>query len=120
MIRLLIPNPAGYGTGMEDCMLNAGIMMDAVVSRYEAAGDSSMRSYAERICRGLILDATVSSQKGYLPRGVSPADCQSHYIDTSRDQYTNWIYGAYRMYYSPLADEKQKDDIRSCISAMSE
>jgi len=33
MIRLLIPNPAGYGTAMEDCMLNAGLMMDAVIAR---------------------------------------------------------------------------------------
>lgn len=120
IICLNLPNPGGYGTGMEDCMLNAGIMMDAVISRYEATKDEVMREYAERICKGMILDASVSQKKGFLPRGVSPVDCRSHYTDTSRDQYTNWIYGAYRMYYSPLADEKQKDDIRSCISAMSE
>ena len=33
LIRRMIPNPGGYGTGMEDCMLNAGIMMDAVLSQ---------------------------------------------------------------------------------------
>ncbi|MBQ8401172.1 MAG: hypothetical protein IJX14_04495 [Clostridia bacterium] len=75
MIRLLIPNPGGYGTGMEDCMLNAGIMMDAVISRYEATGDETMREYAAKIYRGMELDATVSHQKGFLPRGVSPAGC---------------------------------------------
>ena len=120
MIRLLIPNPGGYGTGMEDCMLNAGIMMDAVISRYEATGDEAMRSYAARICKGMILDATVSHRKGFLPRGVSPADCQSHYIDTSRDQYTNWFYGAFRLYYSTLSDETQKEALRRCLTAMSE
>lgn len=120
MIRILVPNPGGYGTGMEDCMLNAGIMMDAVISRYEATGEEAMREYAARICKGLILDATVSHKKGFLPRGVSPADCRSHYIDTSRDQYTNWFYGAYRLYYSALSDETQRADIRRCLTAMSE
>lgn len=120
MIRQLIPNPAGYGTGMEDCMLNAGIMMDAVVSRYEATADPTMRGYAERIYRGMVLDATVSSQKGFLPRGVSPADGRSHYIDTSRDQYTNWWFGAYRFYFSDLSDEDKKAELRRCLTAMAE
>jgi len=120
MIRLLIPNPAGYGTAMEDCMLNAGLMMDAVIARYEATGDETMREYAAKICKGLILDATVSPQRGFLPRGVSPADCQSHYIDTSRDQYTDWFYAAYRLYFSPLADDAQKENLRRCLTAMAE
>ena len=119
-IRLLIPNPAGYGTGMEDCMLNAGLMMDAVVARYEATGDEAMRDYAAKICRGLILDATVSSNKGFLPRGVSPDDCQSHYIDTSRDQYTDWFYAAYRLYFSSLSNDEQKASLRQCLTAMAE
>ena len=120
LIKLQIPNPGGYGTGMEDCMLNAGIMMDAVVARYEATGDEAMRAFASDIYRGMKLDATVSEKKGFLPRGGSPADCRSHYIDTSRDQYTNWIYGAYRFYYSDLCDEKQKESIRRILIGMSE
>lgn len=120
MIQRLVPNPGGYGTGMEDCMLNAGIMMDAVISRYEATGDEAMRTYAARIYKGMELDATVSPQKGFLPRGVSPADCRSHYIDTSRDQYTNWFFGAFRLYFSPLATDEQKWSIRRCLTAMAE
>ncbi len=120
MIRLLIPNPGGYGTGMEDCMLNAGLMMDAVIARYESTGDEEMREYASKIWRGMELDASVSPQKGFLPRGVSPADRKSHYIDTSRDQYTNWWYAAYRFYFSDLSDEEQRESIRRCLTAMAE
>ncbi len=120
LIRLQIPNPGGYGTGMEDCMLNAGLMMDAVVARYEATGDESMREYAARIWRGMELDASVSPQKGFLPRGVSPADCRSHYIDTSRDQYTNWWYGAHRLYFSALSGEGQRESIRRLLTGMAE
>ena len=120
MIRLLIPNPGGYGTGMEDCMLNAGLMMDAVIARYEATGDTRMREFAQKIFYGMELDASVSPQKGFLPRGVSPADCKSHYIDTSRDQYTNWWYAAYRLYFSPLAGETQRESIRSLLTGMAE
>jgi len=118
LIQRLIPNPGGYGTGMEDCMLNAGLIMDAVIARYEATGDDAMREYAAKIYRGMELDATVSPQKGFLPRGVSPVDCQSHYIDTSRDQYTNWFYAAYRLYFSALSTEAQKESIRKCLTAM--
>ena len=120
LIRLQIPNPGGYGTGMEDCMLNAGLMMDAVVARYEAAGDEGMRACAAKIWQGMELDATVSPQKGFLPRGVSPADCLSHYIDTSRDQYTNWWYGAHRLYFSALSDEGQRESVRRLLTGMAE
>lgn len=120
MIQRLVPNPGGYGTGMEDCMLNAGIMMDAVISRYEATGDETMRTYAAKIYKGMELDATVSPQKGFLPRGVSPVDRRSHYIDTSRDQYTNWFFGAFRLYFSALATDEQKWSIRRCLTAMAE
>ena len=120
LIHRLVPNPGGYGTGMEDCMLNAGLMMDAVIARYEATGDEAMREYAAKVYRGMELDATVSPQKGFLPRGVTPADGQSHYIDTSRDQYTNWFYAAYRLYFSALSDDAQKESIRRCLTAMAE
>ncbi|MBQ7922851.1 MAG: hypothetical protein IJ325_09815 [Clostridia bacterium] len=120
LIGLVIPNPGGYGTGMEDCMINAGLMMDGVVARYEVTGDEQMREYAAKIYRGMELCATVSHKKGFLPRGVSPADCRSHYTDTSRDQYTNWFYAAHRLYYSPLANETQKASIRRILTAMAE
>ncbi|MBR3998056.1 MAG: hypothetical protein IKI93_06900 [Clostridia bacterium] len=120
LIQRLIPNPGGYGTGMEDCMLNAGLIMDAVIARYESTGDETMQEYAAKIYRGMELDANVSPQKGFLPRGVSPMDCQSHYIDTSRDQYTNWFYAAYRLYFSALSTEVQKESIRKCLTAMAE
>ena len=120
LISRMIPNPGGYGTGMEDCMLNAGIMMDAVLSQYEAVGDPALGQKAACIWRGMKLCASVSPQSGFLPRGVSPDDCMSHYIDTSRDQYTNWIYGAFRFYASPLCEEEQRESIRRCLRAMAE
>ncbi len=49
MIRFLIPDPAGYGTGREDCMLNAGLMMDTVIAQYEVTGEKTMRAYALKI-----------------------------------------------------------------------
>ena len=116
MIGRLVPNPAGYGTSMEDCMLNAGLMMDAVVARYEAENNGEMREYATGIYRGLMLGATVSDKCGFIPRGVSPVDCKSHYIDTSRDQYTDWLYAVYRFYFSELSSDGQKECIRGCIT----
>ncbi|MGM9625259.1 MAG: hypothetical protein ACI3XM_06080, partial [Eubacteriales bacterium] len=118
LIAAQIPNPCGHGTGMEDSMLSAGTMMDTVIARYAAEGDEAMRGYAADIYRGMELCASVSDKRGYLPRSVSPADGRSHYGNSSRDQYTHWIYGAYRFYYSPLSDEKQRASIRRCLTDM--
>lgn len=120
LIEKLIPNPGGYGSGMEDSMLSAGTMMDTVVARYRVTGEPAMKTLADDIYRGMELCATVSEKKGFLPRSVSPVDRRSHYINSSRDQYTHWLYGAHRLYDSPLADERQKESIRRCLVNMAE
>ena len=33
-VRALDPNPCGYGTGMEDCAISGGIILDALIDRY--------------------------------------------------------------------------------------
>ena len=48
-ISIQMPNPCGWGTGMEDCATDAGIMLDAIINRYAVTHESSMREYAEKI-----------------------------------------------------------------------
>ena len=47
-INLQVPNPCSWGTGMEDSMINAGIMLDTVLSRYAATEDPAMKEYADK------------------------------------------------------------------------
>lgn len=115
-INRQIPNPCGWGTGMEDSVLSAGTMLDAVVARYNVTGDRNMKISADKIFRGM-MRCVVDIDEGFLARSVSPIDGKSFYYDCSRDQYTHWYYGALRFYNSELCDERQKQNIRRVFTA---
>lgn len=89
-------------------MINGGIMLDAVLNRYEKTGDEAMRGYAERLFRGIVLCCEVSGAEGFLARSVSPFDGKSHYINSSRDQYTHIVHALVRYYDSPLCVDREK------------
>lgn len=110
-----IPNPCGWGTGMEDSTLSLCTMLEAIVNRYKATGDGEMKKYFDMICEGLIINGTVAPEKGFIARCVSPADGKSIYMDSSRDQYTHWIYAGHIILECPLADEAQKQIIRQVL-----
>ena len=115
-IRLQVPNPCSWGTGMEDSMINAGIMLDAVLDRYEVTRDPSMKEYADKLLKGIYLCSSVHNRRGFLVRSVSPEDGKSYYINTSRDQYTHVIYSLVRFIHSELCDKAQKEHICSLVT----
>lgn len=115
MVRRQIPNPCGWGIGMEDSVINNAMMLDTVVSRYLVTKDPALKPYADKLFAGLKLCATVSKRSGFIVRSVLPFDGVSHYINSSRDQYTHWIYSAYRFYDSGLSDREQKEDVKNIL-----
>ena len=44
-VRRQYPNECGYGTGMEDCMISAGVMLSLIVDRYAVTQDESRRGF---------------------------------------------------------------------------
>ena len=108
-IAACIPNPCGWFSGMEDSNIYGGIMMDAVLDRYKCTGDGSLKRYSDELYKGLILNTRVSPQRGFLARAVHPEDGKSHYINSSRDQYTHWIYSMSAFRNSELSDKAQKE-----------
>lgn len=94
-IALQFPNPCGWGTGMEDCMLNAGSVLDVLRLRRELAGEDNA-GRAVHVVAGIRLCAEVHGKKGFLVRGVSPIDGKSCYGNSSRDQITLAVYGLWR------------------------
>lgn len=102
------PNACGWKTGMEDSMINGGIMMDAVLKRYEKTGDPSMGAYARKLFEGMVLCSEISGAEGFLARSVSPFDGKSHYINSSRDQYTHVVHALCCYYDSPLCEDREK------------
>ena len=77
------PNPCGWGVGMEDSVLNGGSLIDALVGHYEVTKDEWAKDFARELFEGMRLCATVSNNKGFIARSVSPIDKASYYINSS-------------------------------------
>lgn len=114
------PNPYGYGTGMEDCMISAGVMLQLIVDRYAVTREELLRERARSVFEGIQLCATAHGVPGFLARGVCPADCQSSYIASSRDQYTHAVHGLWLYYHSPLCDPATQKEIGVILAAIAD
>jgi len=112
------PNRNGWGTGMEDCAISAGVILSMICDRFAVTGDRGLRAAAEKVFAGMVLLGTLSPSKGFVIRGVCPADGRSHYCESSRDQYTWYVYGLWRYYHSPLSTAAEKAKMREIISAI--
>lgn len=98
-----IPNPNGYGTVMEDCMITGGTALHGLSIRMER--DGTFSPLAERIADGM-LSCAESGKEGFLPRGVHPLLKGVHYRDSSRDQLTMFLYGMLRYVSSGYCSER--------------
>lgn len=112
------PNACGYGTNMDDCMINGGTMLAACVSRYEHEPSDKLADFTRSIAEGLLLCAEVAKDPGFIPRGITPRDCKSHYIDSSRDQYTMFVYGLHRYLNSDICTSAHKKRISDALVAV--
>lgn len=104
-ISLSFPNPCGWSTGMEDCALNGGFLLDLLRLRGETDTD-----FARLAAAGLIRCGNVHGKPGFVARGLSPYDGRSCYGNSSRDQFTLATYGMWRFltgYPSPDAGLKR-------------
>ena len=119
-IAACIPNPCGWFSGMEDSNIYGGIMMDAVLDRYKCTGNGSLKRYSDELYMGLMLNTRVSPQRGFLARAVHPENGKSHYINSSRDQYTHWIYSMSAFRDSELSDKAQKEAINAALVAFAQ
>ena len=114
------PNPCGWGVGMEDSVLNGGSLIDALVGHYEVTKDEWAKDFARELFEGMRLCATVSNNKGFIARSVSPIDKASYYINSSRDQYTHFVYAAVRLFDSAIADGNMREKIRKILVTVAE
>ena len=114
------PNECGYGTGMEDCMISAGVMLSLIVDRYAVTDDHTLRDRAASVFQGIQRCATVHGVPGFLARGVCAEDVKSIYPNSSRDQYTHAVHGLWLYLHSPLCDPATKQAIGEILSAIAD
>ena len=99
-----IPNPCGWGSGMEDSVISGGVALDM----YLDAGDEA---WARKIYLGLKRCGTISGVPGFVARSISPRDGKSFYPESSRDQYTHYVYSLWHYFQSPFATAEEKREI---------
>ena len=114
------PNPYGYGTGMEDCMISAGVMMDMICDRYEVTHEEFLRASAHAAFEGMRRCATVPGAPGFVARGVCPENGTGIYVASSRDQFTHCVHGLWRYWHSPLSDAKTQALIREILNGIAD
>ena len=88
------PNPCGWGTGMEDCMLNAGSALDILCKLIPDP------LFSARVVQGIALCCEGHHRPGFVARGMTPTDEPRCYSNTSRDQLTLAVYGLWRVLHS--------------------
>ena len=115
LINKCIPSPTGWGTGMEDSVINGSVMLESALLAYEVTKEEEYLEKARDFFKGLKLCATVSESEGFLARSVSPVDGVSHYIDSSRDQYTHWVCSCARYHDSDIVDSEEKKAIEDIL-----
>lgn len=112
------PNPAGWGTGMEDSMLNAGSVLEACIlrARLEPEHRTEALDFARRIISGMEACATVHGTPGFVARSICPRDGKSCYINSSRDQFTLFVYGLWRFFHSEFATAEERGRIARLLA----
>ena len=127
-VDALYPHACGYGTGMEDCAISGGVVLDALIDRYaneEKSGASpetleSIKVKAQDVFSGLELLTTVSGSPGFVARGVSPKALDKCYINSSRDQVTHLDLAVWNYWRSPLSDEETRKRAASILYAIAD
>jgi hypothetical protein len=119
-VQQQIPNSYGYDTGMEDCMISAGVMLSMIVDQYSVTGNKKLRESARSVFGGIQRSATIHGAPGFLARCVCTEDRKSIYINSSRDQYTHAVHGLWKYYNSPLCDAAVKIEVGKILSAFAD
>jgi len=109
--------PGAWGTALENCALDGGAYLGALVDRYAVTGRPEHAEEARKIYQGLRLIAEAAARRGCIPRGVMP-DGRAHYPESSADQYTMYVYGLWRYYRSGIPTEREKEEIRAILDSV--
>lgn len=119
-VKRQYPNPCGYGTGMEDCVILGGTMLSAIIDEYEATQNPALKTNILNVFEGVKRSANIPESPGFVARGICIEDGKSYYYNSSRDQYTHCVHGLWRFYNSALSDDRQKEEIRFILSTIAD
>lgn len=114
-IRADLRTPAAGAPAWRIRCCPAALLPDALIALYRATGNKAIKPMLDELFRGLFACAEADGDSGFVARSLSPEDGKSFYSNSSRDQYTHYVYAAVRFYDSELSDEMQKETVRRTL-----
>ena len=112
--------PGDYGKGLEDCAILGGVALGGLCDAFMVTGDRALADDARRIAKGLVNLATVHGVKGFIARGICVEDGKSVCSLSSIDQHTLAVWGLWRYFRSPLADNALRPEIRRVLAEVAD
>ena len=109
------PCNTGWGSGMEDSVLNGGPFLVSAIDRWEATGEREAMEDARKVFCGLSKMEGAGGVEGFLARSISPKDGKSFYPNSSRDQYTLFVYAIWRYLHSELSTAEERKACRKML-----
>lgn len=102
---------------LSNCAAAGGIFLGQLTDIYAVTQDGTCRSQARTVFDGLKSLAEASTIQGFVARGLLPGDStKAHFLNSSVDQYTFYVYGLTKYYHSPLSGEVEKREIRRILT----
>jgi len=102
---------------LSNCAAAGGLFLGQLTDIHAVTGDIRCGRQARAVFEGLRSLAEASPIKGFIARGLLPGDStKAHFLNSSVDQYTFYVYGLVKYYNSPLAGAEEKRDIRRILT----
>ncbi len=102
---------------LSNCAAAGGIFLGQLTDVYAVTQDPTCVRQARTVFDGLKSLAEASTIKGFIARGLLPGDLtKAHFLNSSVDQYTFYVYGLTKYYNSPLAGEEDKREIQRVLA----
>jgi len=87
-VRRQLPNTCGWGTGMEDSAISAGVCMATICDRFDATGDGAMKACADKVWTGMArLDEVSKSKSGNRSCNVSSVNDRYGLLLVNKSQH---------------------------------
>jgi hypothetical protein len=101
---------------VSNCAFAGGLFLGQLADIYAVTKDAATAAQARTVFEGLKALAHARARKGFVARCLLPGDpTKAHFANSSVDQYTFFIYGLYKYYHSPMAEDMEKQEMREML-----
>jgi len=101
---------------ISNCAFAGGLFLGQLIDIYAVTHDKAVPAQARTVFEGLRSLSHASQRKGFIARCLVPGDpSKAHFLNSSVDQYTFFVYGLYKYFHSPISSESERAEMREIM-----